>query len=306
MSCKAIEIYLDNTLAPQLRGFGVDSAFIDRIIGTVREQMTSCLYHWDDVRFRRALLVIGSEESHAYLPHASDDIRSFVVVTIRNSDFERIASDNCASAGLTQAISPADIKLVTSTAISYFSKQNFPAMAREITKPDFDKYGDLAAKYPLAWRALRELAQMKSQSLEYDEPATTAPVDIEIIPPRGEITMMGSANRQYVVADGYSFSRDRELTASLQMSAKHHMPFAVDSFKACTRNIEKLLIIMEYLLQNGTEFVTSNYMIANGHIERRINLLKPGSDYNEMRRNWQHTAGLCPYHKRVLEAMTAG
>ena len=150
MSCNAIEAYLNNTLAPQLCGFGVDSAFIDRIIGTVREQMTSCLFHWSDVRFRRALLVIGSEESHAYLPRASDDIRSFVVVTIRNSDFERIASDNCASAGIAQAISPADIKLVTSTAISYFSKQSFQAMAREITKPDFDKYGDLAKKYPLA------------------------------------------------------------------------------------------------------------------------------------------------------------
>ena len=147
---------------------------------------------------------------------------------------------------------------------------------------------------------------MKSQSLEYDEPTAAKPVDLSIIPPRGEVTRTGSADLQYVVADGYSFSRDRELTANLRMCAKHQVPFAVDSFKACTRNIEKLLIIIEYLLQNGTEFVTSNYMIANGYLERRINLLKPGSDYIEMRRNWQQTAGLCPYHKKVLEAMTAG
>ena len=115
---------------------------------------------------------------------------------------------------------------------------------------------------------------------------------------------MGNANLRYVVADGYSFSRDRELTACLQMCAEHRTPFAVDSFKACTRNIEKLLIIMEFLMQNGTEFVTSNYMIANGYIERRMKLLKAGSDHNEMLRNWRQTAGLRPYHKKVLEAMT--
>jgi len=303
MSCKAIETYLNDTLTRQLHSFGVDSAFIDRIINTVREQMTSCLYHWSDVRFRRALLVIGSEESHAYLPKASDDIRNFVVVTIRNSDFERIASDNCASAGLAEAISNADIKLVTSTAIEYFSKLSFPAMAREITPPDFDKYGDLAKQYPAAWQALWELAKMKSQVINY-EPITAAPIDISIIPPRGEVTRQGSNAINYVVADGYSFSRDRQLTATLHGCAAHQSPFLVDSFKACTRNIEKLLIILEYLLQSGALFVTSNYFIMNGYIERRAKLLKAASDNEGMQRNWRQTAGLCANHKAVLESIS--
>jgi hypothetical protein len=82
------------------------------------------------------------------------------------------------------------------------------------------------------------------------------------------------------------------------------MPFLIDSFKSLTRNIEKLLIIMEYLLQNDAEFVTSNYMIANGHIERRAKLLKAGSTEAEMQMNWRQTAGLRPYHKAVLEAAT--
>lgn len=301
MSCKAVEVYLDITLSRQLHGFGVDSAFVERIINTVREQIVSCVYHWDDVRFRRALLVIGSEESHAYRPHASDDIRNFVVVTIRNSDFERIASDNCASAGLAQTLNSADIKSVTSAAIAYFSKQSFPAMAREIALPDFDKYGSLAEKYPIAWRALWELAKMKSQVVEY-EPVNSAKIDISIIPPRGEVRVAGSVKASYIVDDGFSFSLDHKLAALLRRCARNQDPFLVDSFKACTRNIEKLLIIIEYLLQNETEFVTSNYMLANGYIERRLNLLKAGSDYGEMLINWRQTAGLRPYHKAVLEA----
>jgi len=303
MSCKAIETYLNGTLSRQLHGFGVDSAFIDRIIDTVREQMTSCLYHWSDARFRRALLVIGSEESHAYRPHANDDIRSFVVVTIRNSDFETIASKHCAVAGLAEEISPTAIRMVTSTAIEYFSKQSFTAMIRELTPPDFDKYGGLAEKYPTAWRALWELANMKSQFIRY-EPVASAPIDISIIPPRGEVTIMGSAQLHYVVADGYSFSLERETIGELRRCAAHRAPFVVDSFKSLTRNIEKLLIILEYLLQNGAIFATSNYLLTNGYLERRAKLLKAGSTEAEMQRNWRQTAGLGPNHKYILELAT--
>ena len=71
-----------------------------------------------------------------------------------------------------------------------------------------------------------------------------------------------------------------------------------------TRNIEKLLIVLEYLLQNDAIFVTSNYFLTNGYIERRAKLLKAGSTKEDMLRNWRQTAGLCANHKYILELAT--
>jgi len=76
-----------------------------------------------------------------------------------------------------------------------------------------------------------------------------------------------------------------------------------DSFKALTRNIEKLLLVMEYLLQHDVPFVTSNYFITNGYIERRAKLLKAASDATTgIHKNWLNPAGLCLNHKAVLQA----
>lgn len=154
-------------------------------------------------------------------------------------------------------------------------------MTRELTPPDFDKYGDLAAKYPTAWRALWELANMKSSITDY-EPVAAASIDISVIPPRGTVSIVGSNRMHYVVADGYSFSLEREAIAELRRCATQQAPFLVDSFKSMTRNIEKLFIVLEYLLQNGAMFVTSNYFLTNGYIERRAKLLKAGGTREEI------------------------
>ena len=63
-----IERYLKDTLQVQLDGFGVSGSFAERITNTVRNQMLSCIYHWNDETFRKALLLIGSEEGAFYDP----------------------------------------------------------------------------------------------------------------------------------------------------------------------------------------------------------------------------------------------
>lgn len=59
-----------------------------------------------------------------------------------------------------------------------------------------------------------------------------------------------------------------------------------DSFKMLTRNAEKLLYILNFVLANDGIFFTSNYYITNGYIEQRPVCLPPthSSDDCEVRR----------------------
>ena len=86
-------------MTPQLKALGVSALFIEKLTATVRNQILSCIYYWDIEQFRKGLLVIGSEEGLFYEPAAENDIRNFVVMTIRNSELEWLQTDNFALAG---------------------------------------------------------------------------------------------------------------------------------------------------------------------------------------------------------------
>jgi hypothetical protein len=105
-----------------------------------------------------------------------------------------------------------------------------------------------------------------------------------------------------VTADGYSLAVDPGLRHILQMSVKNEIPFVSDSFKAISRNIEKLLTVMEYILGNDIAVITSNYLIANGYIERRLVPLKPGHDLEGITNNMKNGTGLTKNHYNWLQA----
>ena len=76
--------YLQDVLAPTLNHFHVPAAYARQIIDTVELQMISFLRHWDDLAFRRTLLLLGSEEGPFYEPAGKADVKCFIVVTLRN------------------------------------------------------------------------------------------------------------------------------------------------------------------------------------------------------------------------------
>ena len=309
MTCEPIEQYLDSILRRQLEAFGTDAAFLDRIIGTIREQMLSAIYHWNDEAFRRALLIIGSEEGVFYKPHADDDLRNLVVVTIRNSEIECLQSENFPVAGLSCRLGDADVKAITSAAIEFFSKVDFSGTQQEMEPPINDKYLDLSRKHPISWGALTAISDTKKQIIDYDSVASRAKPSLAGLPVvlatkrighRSDAMQIAAA----IVGDGFSFSVDPQLKSMLEYCIENEQPFLVDSFKGLSRNIEKLLMITEHLLGHDTCFVTSNYFLANGHTERRMKLLRAGRSFDDGFRNWKQTAGLGPWHKAVLSAAT--
>lgn len=107
---------------PQLTGFGASGQFIEHVCWTVEKQMLSALYHWTDIPFRKALLLLASEEGTFYEPGGKTEVKCFVVLTLRNSPFETMQSESYQETGLSKSLSDAQIKVVTSAAIVYFKR----------------------------------------------------------------------------------------------------------------------------------------------------------------------------------------
>ena len=72
------------------------------------------------------------------------------------------------------------------------------------------------------------------------------------------------------VQNGISDVIDPSLLSILSQIAEGKMAFFyVQSFKMLTRNFGKLMRIMEFVLTHDAPFVTNNYYIENGYIEKR-------------------------------------
>ena len=299
-----IERYLTDALRPQLTDIGVPDRRIKNISASVSEQMMSCIGHWNDEPFRNTLLVIGDEEGEFYQPEATADIRNFVVVTLRNSMLESIHSDTYQPSGKGRRLTPEDIKAITSAAIEYFMKIDFQALAKQINLPKHDKYRTLSKEYPVTWAALTQIANTNTQVIRYNPIPVIAKPSLDKLERQHEKQGMcfeeSRAQMMHIIADGYSLTIDYGLFHTLQNVLARKSPFLVDSFKGISRNIEKLLIIMEFVLGNDLPVITSNYLIANGYIECRLSPVKPGHDIEGMKSNWLNGEGLTENHKGWL------
>ena len=92
--------------------------------------ITSLLRNWDDVAFRKTVLLLGSEEGPFYEPAGKYDTKCFVVVAIRNSPIETIQSESYQRAGLSSAISSRDVRAITGSAIRYFNNKDFAKLCK--------------------------------------------------------------------------------------------------------------------------------------------------------------------------------
>ena len=103
------------------------------------------------------------------------------------------------------------------------------------------------------------------------------------------------------VYDGYSPEIEPPLVEYLKaLSADSIGVLIVDSFKSVTRNVTKLMGILEFLLTRNLPFVSTNYYLENGHVERWMKLLRAGHSPDEIKRNIANTANLAYRHKLIL------
>lgn len=297
--------YLQDVLVPTLDHFRVPAAYTRQIIDTVELQMISFLRHWDDLAFRRTLLLLGSEEGPFYEPAGKVDVKCFVVVTLRNSPNETIQSDNYASAGMQSSLSSQNVKTITSGAIRFFNPLDFSSMCLQAKKcSGCDYYQEIVERHPVAWAALRALGTTSAKIIDYPKVQYNNPFSIEAcneIQINGEDESQKERLTKKVIFDGYSAMWDPQLLELLQkLSSSSGNIFVVESLKSATRNFEKLMDILEFLLTHDLKFVSTNFYMENGHVERRVKPLRAGHTSKETEKNLSQTAGLGYRHAAAL------
>lgn len=125
-----IQEYLYDLLNNQL--MDIKYRYREQIVIDIKNRMCSLLSRWEQEDFRRTVLFVTDEEALFYEPLAPDDVRRFVVATIRNSMLEVAASINCNQFKMQEPLSDEKIKSITSNAIYYFKKCEFEALQNEV------------------------------------------------------------------------------------------------------------------------------------------------------------------------------
>lgn len=152
-----IQEYLYDLLNNQLRD--IKYRYRELIVDDIKNRMCSLLVRWEQEDFRRTVLFVTDEEALFYEPIAVDDVRKFVVATIRNSMLEVAASVNCNQFKMKEPLSNEEIKSITSNAIYYFKQCKFETLQNEAKNLEYvDVYGEAIQKYPLVWTVLKKTA----------------------------------------------------------------------------------------------------------------------------------------------------
>lgn len=301
-----IDNYLDTILSVQLKECGIQIDVCNKVIDNIKNQMLSLLQFWDIEAFRNTILAIGMEEALFYKPSTKIETKCFVVVTIRNSLLETLASDDFIKLGAANIIDDNKIKEITFKAIEYFSLHNLSDISGSSDYTNIDNiYCSLKEKYKSAWAALETIGGTKKKRVRYAKVVSHPDCElIEILNKQFNAEQENIADKKLnkVILSGYDETLDTTLLAILNaVYSKPNFIFVVDCFKMVSRNVKKLFRVMDFILQCDGIIVTSNYYITNGYIEIRRPLIKPAHNSDDMKNNLLNLKGLSAKHYSALK-----
>jgi hypothetical protein len=239
-----VQRYTQSLLIPQLRSLGLSKRQWEIVVEDVTERLESLLSHWSDVPFRRTVLVLGTEEASFWRPHSAKiDIRSLVVVAVRNSLIEDLSTSDPYTKILRSPkilLPDARMPWITSEAINAFQEVDLGGVRAH---PRLDIFGELPHRFPNAWHVLSLLGNSSDDEIAYNLPmADSEPMDSSV-PER-------SVQQLTVVASGIDPRFDNQLLETLGMVKRGELDlFFSPSFKGITRNPEKPLSTIDYVLR---------------------------------------------------------
>lgn len=281
MEKNEIDIYLHMILKKQLQKLKISNYGLYSIINSIKNQLNSIIKHWNDSEFINAIFCTVVEEGHFYEPYVNDKIGNLVVLGIRNSLLEIAASVNYKEYGLRKDLGVGDIKLITSSAIEYFKNIDLVSLSTKIDLDD-DYYYNIVQKYRIAYSALVELGKCSSNKLEIEFKKTLVQPYIleEILSCSNKVDIKKEIKDE---ANGISDKLAPGLTKLLKGILDNEASMIyVDSFKYLSRNFETNLKVLEFLLTHDAMFLTNNFLIKNGYVSRRKNLIRAshGNTFN--------------------------
>lgn len=299
-----IDCFVQDILPSFFRGFNIPEEVIDVVSKDIKNRILSLLSHWNDIEYRKTLLLTGLEEAYFYKPVENLELRCFVVVAIRNSLFENLVSDKGAAKQLGLRKSPipeSEVKSLTEKAMIYFKNVNFEWESQNIIMNNHhDVYGHLKREYPVAWKAMYELGK-GSNTAQVFEKIPCEPMVLE------ELKNIPITHKNFVVdvQSGIDEKLDSGLLNILAHIDKGYLPFFyTDSFKTLTRNIEKLFKVIEFVLRKDCIFITSNFYLSNGYVSKRKQLLRPAHTTKEIKENLRNFYGLRKTHSKYFKMIS--
>lgn len=301
-----IDTYIQTELPTFLEKYNIPNDVIEIVTNDIETRIYSCLSHWNDIKFRRALLTTGLEEANFYEPRENTELRCFVVVAIRNSQFENLVSNREAAMKLGLKSSPIpekDVKIFTQKAITHFKNIDFESECDNLIMDDKkDIYIDLKEKYPVAWNALIELGKWSNKAQVFDS-LKYEPFKIEEL--HQHPIIHSEKKTKTDIQSGIDDKIDKGLLEVLnRISPDIQRFFYTDSFKTLTRNIDKLLKILEYVLRKECIFMTSNFYISNGYVAKRKVLVRPAHYDKDVEANLREFEGLRHNHLKAFKAVS--
>lgn len=293
-----VDHYLNGILKKQLKNAYVPSSAISLILANIAEKIYGLALYRDDSEALGGVLVTGREEGAFYKPSCQST--SFVVVCIRNSLIETYHAK-----GPKERISDAQMREITETALRYWADFDIATLYDEQKVNDY--YRIINERYPAAWQAFKALGSL--ETLEADYTGLSAKLDPELFKLVGEADLddVDPSRNSIKIMDGYSMDFDPMLLATFQALGNRYLElFYTNSFKTISRNYEKLLRVVEFCFYCDSPFVTANYLMQNGHVEKRATLLQPG----HRRSGVTNTSNLVPgsrgRHREMLKVIPKG
>lgn len=303
-----VKKYEQDVLRKFLLSYEIPVTVVDSISEDINTRLYSLLSIWNDNENRRAILTIGLEEATHYEPfNASLEIKALVVVAIRNSEFENLVSTNEALTkyGFDKPPLPEKaVKELTSSSVQFFNDIDLNSIPFVCDlKDESNLYLNLLNNYPLTSTALRKLGSWSNKSIGYPKVNLGNETKREIIDFSKSHDNIVNDNGVYVES-GMEPSFSIELLKMLQTLSHQELPLMFnDSFKSTTRNIEKLFQLIEYVLDIDGVFLTNNFLILNGYVSKRKDLLRPMHDNSDFKKNLNNTHGLNKTHLKLLKVV---
>ena len=162
---------------------------------------------------------------------------------------------------------------ITSEATKYFEAANLDAVQVQSKR---DLFGDLRRRFPNAWHALSLLSGSSENEIACELPIVEAE-SMDSSASKGEV------EHHYVVASGIDPRLDVHLVDMLrQIKLREVQMFFSPSFKFITRNPEKLLFVIDYVLRYGGTLMMLNYLLSPTYLARRNPLIRPAHYTSEI------------------------
>lgn len=294
-----VEKYLDEILETQLKQYGLRYRFIKQIKEDIWNRICSLAIRYKSDDLYEILRFTVMEEAQFYRPKADLEIRVLTVAAIRNSKLEIAASVSCGAFKMPEPLSDEAIKSITQEAIGYFGQFTMEEIREECKNKNFtDVFGQGAEKYPLAAGILKRAALMPGTVAVMPENETEAKTsDFEHF----------NIQDKVAICDGYTLSFDTQLTETLGMVLSGKVDyFYVDSFKMLSRNFEKILHILEILLEHDKVFLTPNYYISKVYLEKREKIIRAAHNRRDVFENSMYVNGAPPKIRELLSSQTDG